>query len=179
MAKAFAAREPQVIEGNQIRHGHSEHILTDQPDLRLIKFGYVVPLLLLVTDGSALILLIDDGLKIGTGYAIIMLLGGSLTFFLSAHARLRRANYIVTSEYIEVQTGTPEKTVRCKPVAYIRDVTHRQNFFQTFFGIYDITVAATNGDSVVLENITDGRRKQEIIWELVFARSPHASRPRT
>ena len=155
------------------------YILSLYPDLRLIKLGYIVPLLLLVTGSSALMLPIDVGLKIGTGYVIIMLLGGSLTFFLSAHARLLKASNIVTAEYIEAQTGTFEKTVRRIPVAYIRDVTHRKNFFQTFFGISDITVSATNGDSVVMENISDGRGKQEINWELVLAKSSHASRPRT
>jgi uncharacterized membrane protein YdbT with pleckstrin-like domain len=175
MAKSFAARGPQAVEYNQIRGGHSGIVLTDQPDLRLIKLGYIVPLLLLATGGIALILPIDDGLKIGTGYAIIMLLGGSLTFFISAHARLRKASYTVTTDYIEAQIGTFEKVIRRIPLAYIRDVTQSQNFFQTFFGISDITVSATNGDSVVLENISDGRRKQEIIWELVVAKSPHAS----
>jgi uncharacterized membrane protein YdbT with pleckstrin-like domain len=179
MAKAFAANRPQAIEDNQIRRGHTELVLSEKPDLRLIKLGYIVPLLLLVTGGGAIILPIDNGYKIGTAYAVIMLLGGSLTFFLSAHARLRKASYTVTAEYIEAETGTFEKSIRRIPLSYIRDVTHRQNFFQTFFGISDIAVAATNGDSVVLENISDGRRKQEVIWDLVIAKSPHASRPRT
>ena len=43
MAKAFAARRPQAAEDNQISGGHSGVVLTDQPDLRLIKLGYIVP----------------------------------------------------------------------------------------------------------------------------------------
>jgi len=168
----------RAVAGNQVGADRIKPVLTDQPDLRLIKLGYLVPLLL-VTFGVLIILLpISDAIKIGVGYALIMALGGMLTFLLSSHARLRKASYIVTAEYIEARTGTFEKTSRRIPLSYIRDVTHRQHFFQTLFGVSDIKVTATNGDSVVLENVSDGKRKQEIIWELVIARSPDASRTR-
>jgi uncharacterized membrane protein YdbT with pleckstrin-like domain len=166
----------KAVAGSQVGPDRIKPVLTDQPDLRLIKLGYFVPLLLVTTGVVILLLPISDDVKIGVGYALIMALGGMLTFLLSSHARLRKASYIVTAEYIEAQTGTFEKTSRRIPLSYIRDVMHRQHFFQTLFGVSDIKVTATNGDSVVLENVRDGRRKQEIIWELVIARSPGASR---
>lgn len=85
----------------------------------------------------------------------------------------------MTTEYIEARTGTIEKRVRRIPISYIRDVTLSQNFLQAPFGTYNITVAATNGDKVVLENVTDRERKQEVIWEIVLSKSPNASRSRT
>jgi len=93
-----------------------------------------------------------------------------LRFSITSDARLCAASYTVTDEYIEAQPGTFEKATRRIPLSYIRDVTHRQHFFHTLFGFSDIKVTATNGDLVVLENISDGRRKQEIIWELVLVR---------
>jgi uncharacterized membrane protein YdbT with pleckstrin-like domain len=166
----------KAVAGSEVGSGRTTPVLTDHPDMRLIKLGYIVPLFLVATGMLILLLPISDAVKIGIGYALIMALGAILTFLLSSHARLRKASYTVTAEYIEAQTGTFEKTSRRIPLSYIRDVTHRQHFFQTLFGISDITVTATNGDSVVLENVGDGRRKQEIIWELVLDKSPGASR---
>ncbi len=166
----------KAVAGNQGGADRIKPVLADQPDMRLIKLGYFVPLLLVATGIVILLLPISDAVKIGVGYALIMALGGMLTFLLSSHARLRKASYTVTAEYIEAQTGTFEKTSRRIPLSYIRDVTHRQHFFQTLFGVSDIKVTATNGDSVVFENVSDGKRKQEIIWEMMIARSPGASR---
>jgi uncharacterized membrane protein YdbT with pleckstrin-like domain len=166
----------RAVAGNQVGADRIKPVLTDQPDLRLIKLGYFVPFLLVTTGVVILLLPISEDVKIGVGYALIMALGGMLTFLFSSHARLRKASYIVTAEYIEAQTGTFEKTSRRIPLSYIRDVTHRQHFFQTLFGVSDIKVTATNGDSVVFENVSDGKRKREIIWEMVIVRSPGASR---
>jgi len=168
----------KAVAGNEVGSGRNKPVLTDHPEMQLIKLGYLVPLFLVATGVLILLLPISDAVKIGIGYALIMALGGMLTFLSSSHARLRKASYTVTAEYIEAQTGTFEKTSRRIPLSYIRDVTHRQHFFQTLFGVSDIRVTATNGDSVVFENVTDGRHKQEIIWELVIARSPGASQSR-
>ncbi|HXG64392.1 MAG TPA: PH domain-containing protein [Blastocatellia bacterium] len=168
----------KAVAGNQGGAGSIKPVMTDQPDMRLIKVGYLVPLFLVAAGVFILLLPTSEAVKIGVGYALIMALGGILTYLLSSHARLRRANYMVTAEYIEAQTGTFEKTSRRIPLSYVRDVTHRQHFFQTLFDVSDIKVTATNGDSVVFENVSDGRRKQEVIWGLVIARSPGASQSR-
>ncbi len=178
MSGAVATNRLKAVEGNQFGSGRIKPVLTDKPDLRLIKLGYSVPLILLAAGVLAILLPISDAAKFSIGYAVVIALAGTLTFFLSSHARLRTASYTVTDEYIEAQTGTFEKTTRRIPLSYVRDVTHRQHFFQALFGISDIKVSATNGDSVVLENVREGRRKQEIIWDLVLAKSPGASRPR-
>jgi uncharacterized membrane protein YdbT with pleckstrin-like domain len=157
----------RTVEGNRVTTSSNQPVLTDRPDLRLIKLSYLVPILLAVSCLLILLLPISFGAKFSIGFSLVIALGGTLTFSLSSHARLRTASYTVTDEYIEAQTGTFEKATRRIPLSYIRDVTHRQDFFQTLFNVSNIKVTATNGDSVAFENISDGRRKQEIIWELV------------
>lgn len=168
----------RTVEGNRVRTSSNQPILTDRPDLRLIKLSYLLPSLLIVAGVVILLLPISFGAKFSIGFALVSVLAGTLTFSLSSHGRLRTASYTVTEDYIEAQTGTFEKETRRIPLSYVRDVTHRQHIFHTLFGLSDIKVTATNGDSVVLENISDGKRKQEIIWELVLDKSPGASRSR-
>ena len=176
MSGALATNRLKAVEGNQFGSGRIKPVLTDKPDLRLIRLGYFVPLILLAAGVLAILLPISDAARFSISFAIVIVLGGTLTFFLSSHARLRTASYTITDEYIEAQTGTFEKTTQRIPISYIRDVTHRQNFFQTLFAVSDIKVTATNGDSVRLENVSEGIRKREIIWDLVLSRSPGASR---
>jgi uncharacterized membrane protein YdbT with pleckstrin-like domain len=176
MSGAAVTNRLKAVARNLAGAGSNKPVLTDQPDLRLIKLSYIVPSVLLAAGVVILLLPISFGAKFSLGFALVIALAGTLTFSLSAHGRLRTASYTVTEGYIEAQTGTFEKTTRRIPLSYIRDVTHRQDFFQRLFGVSDITVTATNGDSVVLENVCDGRRKQEIIWELVLDKSPGASR---
>jgi uncharacterized membrane protein YdbT with pleckstrin-like domain len=166
------------VEGNRVGTSNIKPVLTDRPDLRLIKYSYLLPAALFAIGIVVLLLPISFGAKFSIGFALVLALGSTLTFSLSSHGRLRTANYTVIEGYIEAQTGTLEKATRRIPLGYIRDVTHRQNFFQSLFNVSDITVTATNGDSVVLENVSDGRHKQEIIWELVLDKSPGASRSR-
>lgn len=146
--------------------------------MRLIKLGYLVPLVLMIAGVTGVMLSVEKGTRFALGYGAVIFTFCTLVFFLSFHARLWRANYTVTTEHIEAQTGTFEQSVRLIPLSYIRDVTLSQNLFQSFFGTSDITVAATNGDRIVLENVTEGKRNQEIIWNLVLAKSPGASRSR-
>lgn len=176
MPTAAVTNRLKAVEGNQIGPGRIKPILTDKPDLRLVKLSYLVSLLLIAIGVLILLLPINEGAKFSIGFALAIALAGTLTFSISSHARLRTASYTVTDEYIEAQTGTFEKSTQRIPISYIRDVTHRQHFFQSLFAISDIKVTATNGDSVMLENISEGIRKREIIWDLVLAKSPGASR---
>jgi uncharacterized membrane protein YdbT with pleckstrin-like domain len=178
MPGALAMSGAKTDADRQVGPDRIRTVLIDNPDLRLIKFGYLVFLLLVAVGVMILLLPISDAAKIGIGYALIMALGSLLTSLLSSHTRLLKASYTVTEEYIEAQTGTFEKITRRIPLSYVRDVTHRQHYFQALFGISDVKVSATNGDLVVLENVREGSRKREIIWEMVLAKSPSASRSR-
>ena len=160
------------FQGNDGSIGHILSVLITQPDMRLIKFGYLVPLAIMVAGLIGVLASVKDGTRLAIGYGAVMFTFCTLLFFLSFHARLRQANYTVTTEYIEAQIGTVKKSVRLIPLGYVRDVTLSQTFFQAFFDTSDITVAATNGDRIVLENVPDGKKSQEIIWKLVLAKSP-------
>jgi uncharacterized membrane protein YdbT with pleckstrin-like domain len=138
MPGALATNRLKAVEGYQFGSGRIKPVLTDKPDLRLIRLGYSVPFILLAVGVLAILLPISDAAKFSIGYAVVIALAGTLTFFLSSHARLRRASYTVTDEYIEAQTGTFEKTTQRIPISYIRDVTHRQHLFQTLFAVSDI-----------------------------------------
>lgn len=153
-------------------------VLIDRPDLRLVRLSYLLPLFLALVAVVTFLLPISDAAKIGIGYTTIGGVCLCLVYFIPYHDRLRKAVYTVTSEYIESETGTFERSVRRIPLSYIRDVTQTQDFFQKLFGLSSIKVVATNGDSIALENVTDGKRKREIIWNLVFSKSPHSTRLR-
>jgi uncharacterized membrane protein YdbT with pleckstrin-like domain len=176
MSGAAVTNMLKAVARNLAGSGSNKPVPTDQPDLRLIKLSYIVPSVLLAVGVMILLLPISFGAKFSIGFSLVIALTGTLTFSLSTHGKLRTASYTVTEGYIQAQTSTFEKTTRRIPLSYIRDITHRQDFFQRLFGVSDITVTATNCDSVVLENVSDGRRKQEIIWELVLDKSPSASR---
>jgi uncharacterized membrane protein YdbT with pleckstrin-like domain len=172
----MATRERNIASVDRNRSESIGSVLVDHADLRLVRLSYLLPLSLILIAVVSFVLPISDAAKIGIGYTTI---GGTflcLAYLIPYHGRLRKATYTVTSEYIEARTGTFEKRVRRVPLSYIRDVTHTQDFFQKLFGLSSIKVVATNGDSIALENISDGEQKREIIWDLVFSRSPHTGR---
>ena len=160
------------------RSDRGNPVMTDRPDMRPVKMLYLLPLTLLIAVTLVCLLSKDwgftfmFGLYVG-GMAIMTLLVSG-----SYHEKLWKAEYIITPDYVEAQTGTLEKSVRRIPLSYIRDVTLTQNLVQARLGLHNITVVATNGDKVVLQNVTDGKRKHEVIWGLVLAKSPNASMSR-
>ena len=119
-----------TLAGEPIQQGtrNIKPVLTDRPDLRF-KYSYLLPAALLAIGIVVFLLPISFGAKFSIGFARVLASGSTLTFSLSSHGRLRPANYTVTEGYIEAQSGAFEKATRRVPLGYIRDVTHRQNFF--------------------------------------------------
>lgn len=172
----MAVRENKVFSVNRDRSENIGSVLVDRPDMKLVGLSYLIPFSLMLIAGLCYVLPLSEAPKVIIGFGSLVFAFINLTVFIPYHGRLRKAAYTVTSEYIEANTGTFEKSVRRVPLSYIRDVTHTQNFFQKLFGLSSIKVVATNGDSIALENISDGERKREIIWDLVYSRSPHTGR---
>lgn len=174
----MAAKGSNISQVSLNRSGHGNPVLTDRPDMRPVRMLYLLPLTLLI----AVILVCLVSKDWGVTFMFSLYVGGMAIVTLlvsgSYHEKLWKAEYTVTPDYVEAQTGTLEKSVRRIPMSYIRDVTLSQNFVQARLGLHNITVAATNGDKVVLQNVTDGKRKHEIIWGIVLAKSPGASRSR-
>jgi uncharacterized membrane protein YdbT with pleckstrin-like domain len=149
----------------------TEVIFTDRPDLRFLNLPYVIPMLAAVIGAVIYSQPLDEGIRIAViiGIACLgLVFTAQLLFY---RMKLKMARYTVTTSYVESQTGVVNKAIRRIPLNQINDVTATQNVFQSLAGTNSITVSASNGDSVVLENVTEGQRKQEIIWELVRGES--------
>jgi uncharacterized membrane protein YdbT with pleckstrin-like domain len=156
---------------DRTRSDSTDAVLSDQPNLLLVKIGYLLPGALVATAIVGFLLPISDAAQYAIAYGTILMAFSTVITLATCHGRLRKASYTVTNDYIEARTGTFEKRVRRIPLDYIRDVTHSQNLFQSLIGLSNITVKATNGDQVTLENIRDGERKREVIWNLIVDKS--------
>jgi uncharacterized membrane protein YdbT with pleckstrin-like domain len=149
-------------------------VLSARPDMRLIKASFLVPVLVLLA-GVVVYLLplpIDSVL---TDYLVLpfiaMVAVGVAVYPVGMYEALAKAVFTVTDEYVEEESGIVWKRVRRIPLSYVRDVTYNQNFVQAIFDVSEITVSATNGDKIVLNNMRRGEETRETIWKLVLSRS--------
>jgi membrane protein YdbS with pleckstrin-like domain len=156
------------------RSAGSRIVLTERPDMRAVTLGLLIPVLIVIAG------LIASRIPTVHWSVIVLSFGGALLVALaktlSMFEALVKARYTVTTDYIESEKGLFDKTVRTIPLSYVRDVTYEQGFIQARYGLSDITVSATNGDKIVLEQIRDGRQKRDIIWNLVLSNSPVTTR---
>ncbi|MEK6320980.1 MAG: PH domain-containing protein [Acidobacteriota bacterium] len=151
-------------------------VLTVRPDMRIVKFSFLGPVLVLAAGILAYLWPpgIDRDFQLA-GAALIAGIGVvGLACLLSLYEGLAKARYTVTNEYIEEEYGIIYKRLRRIPLSYVRDVTYDQNFFQSMFGVSSLTVSPTNGNKIVLNNLRDGEGTREAIWEFVLSRSPQA-----
>ena len=153
------------------RTDDSRAVLTDQPDMRLVRASFVVPLLVLTVGAIVYSLPIDTAIKVGFSPLIAVFIL-TLVYSVSSYDELSRAVYTVTPEYVESRTGIIEKRIRNIPLSYVRDVTHDQNVIQAMFGVSTITVSTTNGDKIVLRDVLDGNRKRDLIAKQALSKSP-------
>lgn len=93
---------------------------------------------------------------------LILTVAQSLNF-----ARLSSERYVVTSETIEVSSGILRRDARRIPFSRVLDVTANASFDRRLFGLGNITVSIANGDTIMLEDITDSQTKAETLWNLV------------
>ena len=150
--------------------------LIDQPDMRIAKFSFFIPLIVLTVGIIIYLLPIAEetkylGLISFTGVFGVAAIGIPLGMY----AALAKTVYTVSNEFIEYEGGfILHRSFRRIPLTYIRDVTYGQSFIQALFGLSTITVSATNGDKIRLEHVRDGKEKRELIWNLVLSKSPGA-----
>ena len=148
-------------------------LLTARPDMRIVKSLFLPPAFVLMAGivSYALTLGIDRDLHL-VGSILIAALGvAGLSSLLVLYEALAKAVYTMTNEFIEEEYGIVYKRLRRIPLDYVRDVTHTQSFLQAMFGVSSVTVSPTNGHNIVLSNIRDGQRTQELVWKLVLSRS--------
>lgn len=153
-------------------------VFTVRPDMRIVKFSFLTPVLLVAAGTIAYLLPlgIDRDFQLaGAGFiAGIGVVG--IACLLALYEGLSRAVYSLTNEHIEEESGIIYKRLRRIPLSYVRDVTYDQNFLQAVFGVSSVTVSPTNGRKIVLSNVPDGEETREIIWKLVISRSPSGPR---
>lgn len=156
-----------------------ESLLTARPDIRIIKFNFLVPALVLVAGISLYLMPLEINRDLQfAGSILIATLGlASLSGLVVLYEALATAVYTITNEHIEEEYGIIYKRLRRIPLDSVRDVTHTQNFFQSIFGVSTVTVSPTNGHSIVLSNIAAGKRARDVIWNLVLTRNSTRSSP--
>ena len=149
-------------------------VLITRPDMRIVKFSFLAPALVLAAGGIAYLLplAIDRDLQLAGSLFIAGIgLVGAISI-LALYEGLANAVFTVTAEYVEEEYGIIHKRLRRIPLSYVRDVTCDQNFLQAMFGVSSVTVSPTNGHKVVFSNIKDGEKNREFIWRLVLRTSP-------
>jgi membrane protein YdbS with pleckstrin-like domain len=154
--------------------GSEKALLTARPDIRFLKLSFLVPAVVLVAGIIAYLLplAIDRDFQLaGSAFLIGVGLVG-MACLLVLYEGLSKAEYRLTGEHIEEEYGIINKRVRRIPLGYVRDVTYDQNFLQAIFGVSSVTVSPTNGNKIVLSNISNGEETRETIWNLVLSNSP-------
>jgi len=145
-------------------------LLTTRPDLRILKVGFLAAALLAVAGAVVYLSPIDTSLKVAfLPMAVLFIV--VLAYSVIVYEALGNTVFVVTNDHIEERGGLIWKTQRRIPLTYVRDVTYDQNFVQAMFGVSSITVSPTNGDRIVLSNITNGEEMRETIWKLVLLSS--------
>lgn len=153
--------------------GAGKALLTARPDMRIVKYSFLAPVLALVASIISYLwpLEIDHDLHLAGSILIATFGLAGISFLLVLYEGLVNAVYSLTDQHIEEKYGIVYKRVRQIPLSYVRDVTYDQNFLQAMFGVSSITVSPTSGDRIVLSNIRNGEDTREILWELVLSRS--------
>jgi membrane protein YdbS with pleckstrin-like domain len=149
-------------------------VLTARPDMRIVKFSFIAPVLVLTASVIAYLLplAIDRDIQLAGSFFIAGIGLVGITSLLALYEGLGKAVYRVTPEHIEEEYGIIYKRLRRIPLSYVRDVTYDQNFLQAMFGVSSVTVSPTNGHKIVLSSIRDGEGTRDVIWRLVLSRSP-------
>ena len=143
-------------------------VLIDRPDKRMMWVRYLAPASVLVIGAIVYLLPLGD-LRV-VFLPLIWLFAMALVYSVIMHEILARAVYTVTAEYIESESGIVGQKVRTIPISYVRDVTYNQNLIQSVLGVSDITVAATNGDRIVLKDVANGKWKRDLISKLMLSK---------
>jgi uncharacterized membrane protein YdbT with pleckstrin-like domain len=146
-------------------------VVSDRPDMRIVKLGFLAAAFVAGTAGIVYLLPVSDSTKVAF-LPLIVVFVVVLVYSIVMYETLAKTVFRVTPEYVEEEGGIVWKRLRRIPLGYVRDVTIDENLIQTKLGTSTITVSATNGDKIVLDNVKDGKEIQEVIWNRVLSRCP-------
>lgn len=155
--------------------GSDKTLLTARPDIRIVKLGFLAAVLIAVAGIVVYLLPISESAKVAF-MPLGVLFIATLAYCAILYEGLATAVYTVSKEYVEEQGGVFWKTQHRVPLSYVRDVSYGQNFLQAMFGVSSVTISPTNGNKIVLSNISDGSATREAIWKLVLSESPSQRR---
>src|SRR5258708_3108180 len=132
-----------------------------KPDWRPALVAYLMPTVCIIIPTLA-ILVPNDGVRFALTFGLIPAFFFGLYLAIKDHIRLISARYTIAFDHIEATAREDilNQATRRIPLAYIRDLTLHQSFVQSFFKVSNITVATTNGDKIILENLNDAPRTE-------------------
>ena len=155
-----------------LRHTAASLLHEKTHDLKgIVKLGFLAAALIAAVAGAIYVSPISDGVKVAC-LPLIGLFVVALVYSVIMYETLANAVFKVTNEHIEEEGGLIWKTQHRIPLSYVRDVTYDQNFLQAMFGASSVTISPTNGNKIVLSNISNGEETRETIWNLVLSKSP-------
>ena len=153
--------------------GSDRSLLTTRPDMRIVKLGFLAAASIAVAGAVVYMLPVSDSVK-----AAFLPLAGlfvvTVAYSAIMYDTLGNAVFTVTNTYIEEKGGVIWKSQHRIPLSYVRDVTYSQSFLQAMLRVSSVTVSPTNGNKIVLSNISDGEKTRETIWRLVLSKSPES-----
>ena len=150
--------------------GSDNPLLTARPDMRIVKLGFLAAALISAVAATIYVSPISDGVKIAF-LPLIGLFVVALVYSVIMYETLVNTVFRVTNECVEEEGGFIWKTHHRIPLSYVRDVTYDQNFLQAMFGVSSVTVSPTNGNKIVLSNISNGEETRETIWNVILLSS--------
>ena len=145
-------------------------VLAARPDMRVVFLGFLSAIIIALLGGFIYFSPIPDGVKVAflpLAVIFVVVLICSAIFY----EVLGNTTFTVTNEYVEEKGGFIWKTRHSIPLRYVRDVTYDQSFIQARFEVSSVTVSPTNGNKLVLSNITNGEATLDLIWKLVLTQS--------
>ncbi|MCP9495178.1 MAG: PH domain-containing protein [Pyrinomonadaceae bacterium MAG19_C2-C3] len=168
---------------NRAARKEADVVFTARPALRRVRLWVVIygALLMLVLGGyyvtAYMLAPAFYSAARSSSYDPVMLhLFGAMLAFIPAaglfatprvYIALAHTRYTVTTEHVEVAGGMFSRGKHSIPLAAIRDVSSFATLDQRLLGVGNVTVLATNGHGITLQDVTDYEAKREAIWHLV------------
>jgi membrane protein YdbS with pleckstrin-like domain len=150
-------------------------IITARPSSRMVRFYYLSAATMAAIIFVATIFFIAFmPFELAVIECLYVTGGGSIALVAPLYyqyVKLRSSIYTVMADYVAVEAdmGIFGRSSQQIPIVYIRDVSTKFLPLPQLRNIGSVTVKATNGDYITLENIDNAESARDTIWELVHA----------
>ncbi len=150
-------------------------ILIVRPSTRMVRFYYLAAVTMAIIILVATIFIIAFmPFELASVECLYVTGGGTITLVAPLYyqyVKLRSSIYTVMDDYVaeEADMGIFGRSSQQIPIVYIRDVSTKFLQLPQLRNIGDVTVKASNGDYIKLEDIENAESVRETIWQLVHA----------